>query len=83
MDNSVHFILQGKGGIGKSFAASLLAQYLDERFSHSLHCLDTDQENTTFSHYQALNVQHVNVMNHDRTINRKLNPTGFIGDRFV
>lgn len=71
MNHSIHFVLQGKGGIGKSFCATMLAQYLDERFPGSVQCLDTDQENTTFSHYKALSVQHVNVMNSDRTINRK------------
>lgn len=72
MKNSVHFILQGKGGIGKSLISALLAQYLEENFPDTLHCYDTDQENATFSAYKAFNVSLVDVMNSDRTINRKM-----------
>lgn len=71
MLNSVHFILQGKGGIGKSFKSVLLAQYfLSKNFP--LWAFDTDQENTTFSHYKALAVEHIPVMNESRTINSKM-----------
>lgn len=28
MQNTIHFALQAKGGIGKSFVSALLAQYL-------------------------------------------------------
>ncbi|MEJ6115614.1 conjugal transfer protein TraL [Aeromonas salmonicida] len=72
MNNTVHFILQGKGGIGKSFVASLLAQYIKDHINEQLLCFDTDQENTTFAHYKDLNVKHIHVMNNDRTINRKM-----------
>lgn len=71
MENSVHFVLQGKGGIGKTLTASLIAQWIDDRFPDTLECYDTDQENTTFANYKALNVKLVDVMNPDRTINRK------------
>lgn len=71
MLNSVHFILQGKGGVGKSFKSVLLAQYfLSKEFP--LWAYDTDQENTTFSHYKALSVEHIPVMNESRTINSKM-----------
>lgn len=72
MENSVHFILQGKGGIGKTLTAAILAQYIDDRFPGTLECYDTDQENATFADYKAFNVKLVNVMNEDRTINRKM-----------
>lgn len=71
MQNSVHLILQGKGGIGKSLTAVLLAQYFMSK-SENLIALDTDQENTTFSHYKALNAAHIPVMNESRTINSKM-----------
>jgi hypothetical protein len=59
----VHFIAQGKGGVGKSFVASLLAQYLKERVdSDQVHCFDTDPVNPTFSRYPALNAQVVNIL---------------------
>lgn len=72
MENSVHFVLQGKGGIGKTLVSSWLAQYIEERFPDTLAAYDTDQENTTFANYKALNVKLVDVMNPDRTINRKM-----------
>ncbi len=59
----VHFIAQGKGGVGKSFVASLLAQYLKERVdSDQVHCFDTDPVNPTFSRYPALNAHVVNIL---------------------
>lgn len=72
MENSVHFVLQGKGGIGKTLVSSWLAQYVEERFPGTLEAYDTDQENTTFANYKALNVKLIDVMNPDRTINRKM-----------
>lgn len=36
-----------------------------------LRCYDTDQENTTFSRYKALDVKHVPVMTESRTIDPK------------
>lgn len=71
MHNTVHLILQGKGGIGKSLAAVLLAQYFASK-GQTLRAFDTDQENTTFSHYKALNATHIPVMNESRTINSKM-----------
>jgi len=70
MQNTVHFVLQGKGGIGKSFVAALLAQYFQDQGAELI-AFDTDQENTTFAHYKALNVRHVPVMTEARTIDAK------------
>jgi dethiobiotin synthetase len=71
MNNTIHFIFQGKGGIGKTFISSLLAQYIDKKYPTTLKCFDTDQENATFTQYTALNVEHVDVMDDNRTINQK------------
>lgn len=70
MNNTIHFVLQGKGGIGKSFVASMLSQYFQSKGAN-LRAFDTDQENTTFAHYKALNVEHVPVMDGSRIINAK------------
>lgn len=72
MENSAHFIVQGKGGIGKTLVASLLGQWIDHQYPDTLQCFDTDQENATLAAYKALNVTEVDVMNPDRTINRKM-----------
>ena len=61
----VHFVLQGKGGIGKTFVASLLAQYYRER-ARSFACLDTDPVNGSLSELQALDARHVALLNGDK-----------------
>ncbi|WP_374584598.1 hypothetical protein [Pseudoduganella sp.] len=71
MQNTVHFVLQGKGGIGKTFVSTILAQWLQGKSETTLRCYDTDQENTTFSRYKSLNVKHVPVMTESRTIDPK------------
>lgn len=69
--DSIHFVLQGKGGIGKSFIASLLAQYFADKGTAPLKCYDTDQENTTFGHYKALDVALIPVMKPGHIIDPK------------
>ena len=71
MKNTVHFILQGKGGIGKTFVSTLLAQWIRSKDELPLRCYDTDQENPTFSRYKAMNVKHIPVMGDDRVIEAK------------
>ncbi len=70
MQNTVHFVLQAKGGIGKSFVSTLLAQHVINE-TGTVRCFDTDQENTTFKHYAALAVRHVDVTDQSRLINPK------------
>lgn len=72
MKNSVHFVLQGKGGIGKTLISTFIAQYINERNPGTLKTFDTDQENATLAAYKGLNVTPIDVMNEDRTINRKM-----------
>lgn len=71
MKNTVHFILQGKGGIGKTLVSTLLANWIRAKDELPLRCFDTDQENATFSRYKALHVKHVPVMTDERTIDPK------------
>jgi len=71
MHNTVHFILQGKGGIGKTLVSTILAQWMAGQDERPLRCFDTDQENPTFSRYKAMNVRHVPVMTDTRTIDPK------------
>lgn len=69
--NKVHFILQAKGGIGKSYVASLLAQQLSTITSNLL-VMDIDQENPTLSQYQALKAERLSVVGEGRAIDPKL-----------
>jgi cellulose biosynthesis protein BcsQ len=51
----INVVLQGKGGVGKSFIAATLAQYKINK-GHEPLCIDTDPVNATFAGYKALNV---------------------------
>lgn len=57
----VDFILQGKGGVGKSLIACLLAQYLKSQ-SSDVKCLDTDPVNQTFSNYKELGAEYIPIL---------------------
>jgi len=59
---SVHFSLQGKGGVGKSFVASLLSQYFLDKNMGKVFCIDSDPINATFSGYEELKADHLDVM---------------------
>ena len=67
----VHMILQGKGGVGKSFIAATLAQYKASKGQKPL-CIDTDPVNATFEGYQALGVKRLQIMEGD-----EINPRHF------
>ena len=60
----IHMVLQGKGGVGKSFIASTLAQHKLAK-GKKLLCIDTDPVNATFNGFKKLNVRQVNVMSGD------------------
>ena len=59
---SVHFSIQGKGGVGKSFVASLLSQYFLEKLGGNVFCIDSDPINATLSGYPELKADHIDVM---------------------
>jgi hypothetical protein len=50
---SVHLSLQGKGGVGKSPVASILAQYLNRK-ALAVRCIDWEPANKTLSQYKGL-----------------------------
>src|ERR1700680_519175 len=66
---SVHMVLQGKGGVGKSFISAILAQYFLTK-SAPVHCLDTDPVNATFAQYRLLQAEHLKVLRRG-TVNEK------------
>jgi len=67
----IHIILQGKGGVGKSFIAATLAQYKESKDQNPL-CIDTDPVNATFYGYKALGVTRLEIMEAD-----EINPRSF------
>jgi hypothetical protein len=58
---TVHFILNSKGGVGKSFVAFLLAQYY-RQLGEPLLSFDADATTATFSSFAALKVTRIALM---------------------
>jgi len=60
----IHLILQGKGGVGKSFISAMIAQYKMSKGQKPL-CIDTDPVNLTFYGFKAFNVRRLQIMEKD------------------
>jgi CobQ/CobB/MinD/ParA nucleotide binding domain len=69
--SKINFILQGKGGVGKSFVAALLAQYHQHTTETLPLCIDTDPVNATFHGFKKLNVKRLEIIE-DEEINPRL-----------
>jgi hypothetical protein len=65
----IHMILQGKGGVGKSLIAAILAQYKVSKGQNPV-CIDTDPVNATFTGFKALNAQRLQIMDGDEINSR-------------
>ena len=58
----LHLTLGDKGGIGKSFIAALMAQYIIDNVVYAKPiCIDLDCKNKTFSRYAGLGVELIDV----------------------
>ncbi|MDP1933489.1 MAG: ArsA-related P-loop ATPase [Nitrosomonas sp.] len=66
----IHMVLQGKGGVGKSFIASIIAQHCYAKKKDTL-CIDTDPVNATFLGFKKLNVKKLDLMEGDEIDPRK------------
>jgi hypothetical protein len=69
--NQVHFILQGKGGVGKSFISAILVQYFSDR-TGSVKPFDTDPVNDTLSQYKGFNASRVDILDDANNINARV-----------
>ena len=58
---TIHFILQGKGGVGKSMVASFLYQAL-RHFGREVMAYDTDPVNATLAAFREFNVTTLAIM---------------------
>lgn len=68
----IDFVLQGKGGVGKSLIAALLAQHYRAQGRQPMLAIDTDPVNSTFAGYKAFNAHALNIMDGD-----DINPRAF------
>ena len=67
----VHFIAQGKGGVGKSTIAAFLADYLKNKSDMPLHCFDTDPVNPTFSRYKDFQAEVIKILTDSNDIDTR------------
>jgi hypothetical protein len=67
---TIHFSLQGKGGIGKSFICYVSAQYRKSK-GRPLRTFDADPVNPTFAEFAALNAVRVDLMHDDEIDSRR------------
>jgi MinD-like ATPase involved in chromosome partitioning or flagellar assembly len=73
--STVHLTLQGKGGVGKSVVATLLAQYLRDK-GIAAKCFDADPLNQTLAGFAGLRVTKVDLMETTEK-GRRINPRRF------
>lgn len=67
---TIHFILQGKGGVGKSMVASFLYQSV-RHLGKEVVAYDTDPVNATLASFKEFNVKTLAIMNDDNIDARK------------
>jgi anion-transporting ArsA/GET3 family ATPase len=63
-------VLQGKGGVGKSLIAALIAQYKTSKGHTPPLCVDTDPVNATLNGYKKLNVVKLDILDGDEINSR-------------
>ncbi|MCE5165600.1 conjugal transfer protein TraL [Plesiomonas sp. PI-19] len=69
MNTSINFVLQGKGGVGKSFASSILAQYfIDYKKKNNVVVADTDPVNTTTAKIKRLNADIIKIIENNNVV---------------
>jgi len=56
----LHFVLQGKGGVGKTVAALMLSQCIEEK-GEPVICVDTDPVNASLSSLSSMNPERVSI----------------------
>lgn len=79
ISNTANFIMQSKGGAGKSVCSTILAQYLNDRTEGNLSLIDTDPSNKTLGSYESLNVVMVDVIGKTNVVDQS-KFDGFMND---
>jgi hypothetical protein len=68
--STIHLTLQGKGGVGKSLIAAILAQFF-KNSGQDVRCVDTDPVNRTFAQYAALAVDRLQLRDEHNRIDQR------------
>ncbi|KAF1028137.1 MAG: Protein TraL [Acinetobacter bereziniae] len=58
---TINIVIQGKGGVGKTFTSIMIAQYLQDKGVDSTN-IDTDPVNNSFSAYSSLSAQPLKIV---------------------
>lgn len=66
---TIHLVLQGKGGVGKSLVASWLAEFLIGR-GQAVRCIDGDPVNRSMGQYKAFGAEKLDLLNQDGVLQR-------------
>lgn len=66
---TIHLVLQGKGGVGKSLVASWLAEFLISR-GQAVRCVDGDPVNRSMGQYRAFGAEKLDLLNQDGVLER-------------
>jgi hypothetical protein len=73
LDQTTHFTLQGKGGIGKTLSASMFIQYIRSAGA-KIDGLDCDPQSPKLSKIKALNVPLISLTDNDQISQRTFDP---------
>ena len=70
---TINFILQGKGGVGKTITSSILMQFLKDRSDKKskIMGIDTDPNNTSFTSIKKLAAKHLKLFDENQQINER------------
>lgn len=68
--STAHFVLQGKGGVGKSLIASFLAQYFKEQ-SKNVKAYDTDVSNATLTNYKGIGATYLPLLGANKRLDER------------
>jgi hypothetical protein len=69
--NSINIVLQGKGGVGKSFLSSMLAQYFLDFKKIKISGADTDPVNNSFASIKRIGATQIEILKNGSIIQSK------------
>lgn len=67
-NKSFHLLLTGKGGVGKSVVARLLAEFVGETTQEAALTFDADPVNASFAAVPAFGAKQINLLNNEQKI---------------
>lgn len=70
LEKNFHFILIGKGGVGKTTVASFITQFIQDYLEEKTLAIDTDQVNASFYGFKSLGVEKLSIMENNEIIAR-------------